>query len=92
MLTGSMIVKKSERQVAFEFNGEVVLLQFDRARDFGLQGVGTAIWNNLEEPRSIEEVCDDVGAQFDVDPAVGRNHALKFLTSLQEAGLIDVVS
>jgi hypothetical protein len=92
MLTGSTIVRKSARHVACEFNGEVVMLQLDKGRYFGLQGVGTAIWNNLEEARSIEEVCDAVAAQFDVDPQVCRNHALKFLTSLQEAGLVDVVN
>lgn len=92
MLTGSTIVRKSARHVACEFNGEVVMLQLDKGRYFGLQGVGTAIWNNLDEARSVEEVCDDVAAQFDVDPAVCRNHALTFLASLQEAGLIDVVN
>lgn len=92
MLTGSTIVRKSARHVACEFNGEVVMLQLDEGRYFGLQGVGTAIWNNLDDARSVEEVCDDVAAQFDVDPAVCRNHALTFLASLQEAGLIDVVN
>ena len=91
MLTVATIVKKSARQVACEFSGEVVLLHLDKARYFGLQGVGAAIWNTLEEPRSIADVCDDVAARFDVDPAVCRDHAVKFLTSLQEVGLIDVV-
>jgi len=46
---------------------------------------------SLEEPRSIADVCDDVAARFDVGPAVCRDHAVKFLTSHQEVGLIDVV-
>ena len=91
MLTGSTIVKKSARQVACEFSGEVVLLHLDKARYFGLQGVGAAIWNDLDEPRSIADICDELAAQFDVDPAVCRDHAVKFLTSLREVGLIDVV-
>ena len=91
MLTGSTIVKKSARQVACEFSREVVLLHLDKARCFGLQGVGAAIWNDLDEPRSIADICDELAAQFDVDPAVCRDHAVKFLTSLREVGLIDVV-
>ncbi len=91
MLTVCWIVKKSARQVACELSGEVVLLHADKALYFGFQGVGAAIWNNLEEPRSVLDVCDDVAARFDVDPAVCKDHAVKFLTSLQEAGLIDVV-
>lgn len=91
MLTGSTIVKKSERQVACEFNGEVVLLQLDQARYFSLQGVGKAIWNDLGEPRSAAEVCDHVASELDVELAVCRPHAMKFLASLQEAGLVEVV-
>ncbi len=70
MLTVCWIVKKSARQVACELSGEIVLLHVDKALYFGLQGVGAAIWNNLEEPRSVLDVCDDAAARFDVDPAV----------------------
>ncbi len=90
-LTVCSIVKKSARQVACELRGEVVLLHVDKALYFGLQGVGAAIWNNLEEPRSVLDLCDDVAARFDVDPVVCEDHAVEFLTSLQEAALIDVV-
>lgn len=91
MLKASTIVQRSTRQIACEFSGEVVLLHLDKARYFGLQGVGAAIWNSLVEPRSIAEICDDIAGQFDVDPTVCRDHALKFLTSLQAVGLIEIV-
>ena len=91
MLKVSTIVKKSARRVACEFSGEVVLMHLDKARYFGLQGVGAAIWNDLDEPRSIANNCNDVAAQFDVDPAVCQDHVVELLTSLQEVGFIDVV-
>jgi len=69
----------------------VVLLHLDKARYFGLQGVGAAIWNDLEEPRSIADVCDDFAARFDIDPTVCQDHVVRFLPSLQEVGFIDVV-
>ncbi|MDI1266249.1 MAG: PqqD family protein [bacterium] len=90
MLEISTIVKKSIRQVSCEFNDEVVLLQLDRGRYFGLQTVGAAIWNGLAEPRPIADICDDVLAQFDVAPTVCKDHVIKFLTRLQSVGLIEV--
>jgi hypothetical protein len=90
MLEISTIVKRSERQVACAFNEEVVLLQLDRERYFGLQTVGAAIWNGLAEPRSIADICGDVVAQFDVAPTVCQDHVIKFLTRLQSVGLIEV--
>lgn len=91
MLTVSTIVEKSARQVACGFSGEVVLLHFDKGRYFGLRGVVTAIWNSLDVSRAIADVCDDVAAQFDGEPAVCLDHAVRFLPNLQEVGLIDVV-
>ncbi|MBU8875660.1 PqqD family protein [Reyranella sp. MMS21-HV4-11] len=91
MLTVSTIGKRSARRVACGFSGEVVLLHFDKGRYFGFRGMGTAIWNSLDVSRAIADVCDDVAAQFDVDPAVCLDHAVRFLANLQEVGLIDVV-
>lgn len=90
MLEASTIVKRSARQVACEFNEEVVLLHLDNARYFGLRDVGAAIWSSLGEPRSIAGICDDILAQFDVDPTACRADVIKFLTSLQDVGLIEI--
>lgn len=91
MLVASTIVKRSTRHVSCEFNEEVVLLHLDRARYFGLQGVGAAIWSGLVEPRSIADICDDIVTQFDVAPSVCREDTIKFLTHLQGVGFIEVV-
>lgn len=91
MLEASTIVKRSTRQVGCEFSEEVVLLHLDKARYFGLQGVGAAVWNSLAEPKSITGICDDILAQFDVDPVACRADVIKFLTGLQEVGLIEIV-
>jgi len=91
MLTFSTIGKRSARRVACGFSGEVVLLHFDKGRYFGLRGVGTAIWSSLDVSRAISDVCDDVAAQFDGEPAVCLDHAVRFLATLQDVGLIDVV-
>ena len=77
--------------MACELNGEVVLLHLDRARYFGLQDVGAAIWNSLGEPISIADICDHILAQFDVAPTVCRDHVIKFLTRLHGVGLIEIV-
>ena len=91
MLEASTIVRRSTRQVACEFNEEVVLLHLDKARYFGLRDVGAAIWNSLGEPKSVADVCDIVLAQFDVDPTKCRTDVTKFLTGLLDVGLIEVV-
>jgi len=92
MLEPSTVVKRSNQQVACNLNDEVALLHLDSAMYFGLQGVGAHIWTSLEAPRSVADICDDVVRCFDVESADCRDDVMKFLTSLQEAGLIEAVA
>ncbi len=91
MIELSTVVKKSSQQVACNLDEEVALLHLDSALYFGLQGVGAQIWNGLEEPRSVADICNDIVRDFDVAPAECRDDVIKFLASLQEAGLIEAV-
>jgi hypothetical protein len=91
MFDATTIVKRSDRQVACNLNGEVALLDLDKGLYFGLQDVGAHIWNALQEPRPVDEIISTVLSHFDVAPEVCRDDVVKFLASLQEAGMIEVL-
>ncbi len=56
----STLYKKSTRQVSCKINDEVAILDLERAIYFGLQGVGVHIWDSLEQPRSVDDLCASV--------------------------------
>lgn len=89
MLDLSIVVRKSSSQVSCVLNEEVAVLNVEKALYFGLQGVGAHIWDFLEAPRSVGEICDDVTANFDVAPDICRHDVMKFLDGLMDAGLIE---
>ena len=89
MLEPSTVVRKSAAQVSCVLNEEVAVLNVEKALYFGLQGVGAHIWDFLEAPHSVAEICDDVNANFDVEPEVCRQDVMKFLDGLVDAGLIE---
>jgi hypothetical protein len=90
-LDPSTVVKRSDNQVFCVLDDEVALLNLDRACYFGLNDTGAHIWQSLETPRSIEDLCQAVLAQFEVTADVCRQDVLDFLASMQEAGLIETV-
>ncbi len=83
------IYKKTARQVSCRINDEVAILDLDRAIYFGLQGVGVHIWDALEQPRSVADLCSSVMAEFDVSEAVCKADILKILGSLEAEGLVE---
>ena len=92
MFSASAVIKKSEHQVSCSLDNEVAILETKSALYFGLNKVGTHVWQLLKDPHSVHHICDSVADHFDVDPSTCRADVVRFLTSMQQAGLIEVTS
>src|SRR3954469_6712741 len=90
MLDPSTVVKKTADQVSCTLNDEIAILNTDLALYFGMKGVAAHIWERLQEPRSIAEICDGVMMQFDVASEVCRADVSRFVMSLRDAGLVEI--
>ncbi len=86
----STVVKKSARQVSCQINEEVAILDLERSLYFGLEGAGVEIWEALEQPRSVAELCDRIVESFDVNRNECEKDVLELLASLQKEGLIEI--
>jgi hypothetical protein len=60
------IVKVAAEQVSCDLAGEAVILHFKSGEYFGLNEVGTRIWNFIQEPKTIGAVLDAVLKEYDV--------------------------
>jgi len=87
----SGIYRKTTRQVSCKINDEIAILDLDRAIYFGLQGVGVHIWDALEQPMSVAELCSSVMAEFDVTEPVCKADIEKILASLEAEGLVEAI-
>ncbi|MGI9078539.1 MAG: PqqD family peptide modification chaperone [Gemmatimonadaceae bacterium] len=57
---------------------------------FGLEGTGPRIWALLEEPRSVQQVCDNLMQEYDIDADACRIEVCKFLEELRRAQLVRI--
>jgi hypothetical protein len=69
---------------------ELVLLNIERGAYFGMEGVAKRIWDQLEEPRRVADLCATLLTRFAVDPETCRREVLTFLTELHAKDLIVV--
>ena len=79
----------SESVFAQEVDGEMVLLDMNSENYFGLDEVGTAIWQAMQEKEMLQEVYDVMLEQYDVEPEVLERDLLDFAQKLSESGLIE---
>jgi len=75
---------------AQEVDGEMVLLDMNSENYFGLDEVGTAIWQAMQEKESLKEVFDVLLEQYEVEEDVLKNDLLTFVEKLEESGLVKV--
>ena len=75
---------------AQEVDGEMVLLDMNSENYFGLDEVGTAIWQAMQEKKDLQEVYDAMLEQYDVEPEVLEKDLLDFVGKLTESGLVSL--
>ena len=67
---------------------ETVMLDVAGGSYYGLKSVGKAIWEIIDEPKKVQEICDRLLQDFEVDADVCRRETLSFLERLDERGLL----
>jgi hypothetical protein len=87
----STTVKQSKHQVSCDLNDEVAILNLKSTLYFGLEEVGAYIWQALREPLAVSELCKAVLDRFDVDESRCHTDVFEFLTTLDQAGLVESV-
>ncbi len=73
-----------------ELVGEAVLLDLKTQRYYGLDTIGTRIWQLLSEQKRTDAVYEAMLAEFEVDDTQLRQDLDAFIHELEDAGLIEL--
>lgn len=68
--------------------GDVVMMDVDLAKYFGLAQTAAAIWSLLAEPATIDELVDSLTQRYEIDAAPCRADTEAFIGQLLERNLI----
>lgn len=89
-ISSKATIVASPRQVSTEVDGESVILNLDQSVYYGLDEVGARVWELISEPRTLNEVRDQIVEIYEVDPARCESDLRTLLSDLADAGLIEV--
>jgi hypothetical protein len=73
-----------------EVQGESVLLNLSSGRYFGLNEVGTRIWQACTTSPTLQEAAETLVAEYDVEPERLRQDLRELVEKLVEHGLLAV--
>lgn len=85
----SVVVATSD-QVSCGLGQESAILNMKNSVYYGMNAVGTRVWNMIVEPRSVVQLRDALLDEYEVDPARCEQDLLQLLEQMRTEGLIEV--
>lgn len=86
----STVVKQAKAQISCKLGEEIAILNMQSALYFGLDEVGSVIWQELAEEKMVRDICVMVVEQFEIDVAKCQSDVIEFLDALVKAGLVEI--
>ena len=82
----------SNEALSQEVNGETVILDLKSESYFGLDEVGTRIWQLIQEHNNAQAVLETMLNEYDVEPDQLKTDIDELLEKLCDAGLVNLVT
>ena len=77
-------------QVSSELAGESVILNLKTGLYFGLNEVGAKIWEQIQSPKTFQEICNAIIAEYEVSEEECKKDVEELLEEMITAQLVNV--
>ena len=81
-MTATGLIARREGWVAARVGENLIMMHAESTYYLNLTGSGPRIWELLESPRTVSELCEILSREFDTVPDAVRNEVLAFLNQL----------
>jgi len=83
-----ILVRNDQELLTTVLDGELIGMSVEQGACYGLNGIGTRIWDLLAEPRSVDELVELLTSEYDVEAAECLDQVLGFVDELRAEGLV----
>jgi hypothetical protein len=83
-------VIRNREFMAEAVDDELVMADIDAGKYYGLNGMAAAIWQDLEHPITVEDLCRRLCDRYEVTAERCSTEVLQFLTEMENRNLISV--
>ncbi len=86
----SSVVTRGDGWLSAWVGQEHVMMSADTGTCISLSETGGRIWELIEQPRGVGDLCRELAEEYDADPTVIRGDVVAFLKHLQGEQAITV--
>ena len=89
-LTEASVIARSSELVSSDIDGEVVMMSIENGKYYGLDLVGSRIWEVLENPLPVSDLIDQLLVEFEVDRETCEKDVMYFLQKLDDDDMLEI--
>ena len=90
LAVSDVLVRNDAELLTTVVDGELIGMSVEQGACYGLNEVGTRIWDLLAEPRSIASLCEQLTSEYELDADQCRREVLELVEDLRTEGLVKV--
>jgi hypothetical protein len=88
-ITPQTIVQRRRDSLAAEVGGELVLMSVDHGKYYGLDSVGSDVWQRIEQPIEVGQLCAALTRQYAGDPTTIEHDVMALLEKFAGQDLLE---
>ncbi|EDM25713.1 hypothetical protein LNTAR_13227 [Lentisphaera araneosa HTCC2155] len=81
-LTNDTVLQRNPEIISSKIDDEVVMMSIEEGKYFGLDPIGSIIWELLDEPQSLEQILPILMQEFDVTEAQCEKDCMTFILDM----------
>ena len=89
-LTKASVIARSSELVCSDIDGEIVMMSIENGKYYGLDEVGSRIWEILEKPLPIADIIDQLLLNYEVEQATCEEDVMHFLQQLDDDDMLEI--
>ena len=86
----SPLIRRKGELLEAEVDGELVALHVENGTCYGFNGTATRVWGLLEQPQTLDQLCDALTQEFSIDREACAREVLALLRDLEGDGLVEI--
>ena len=86
----TVIARRADLMTSDLSETELVMLNIERGAYYGMADTAKAIWNHIDAPRSVSDVCARLRTQFAVDRETCERETLAFVNEMLKYDLVRI--
>ena len=91
-ITLTTVVYHDPEMVSAPMDDELVMFSLEHGMYYGLDNIASVIWQRTEQPTSVEDLCNSLLDEFDVDRDTCQRETLELLNWLFTQDLVKIDS